>query len=625
MRVLSANSLATIRFLDMIRQYILALFLVFLVPVALLAQTAERTHVRAAFQYQYPMGGSESVSPESNLILRPGAPIDAATVRSQIFDVVGSVSGKHDGKARLSDDGTTILFRPSAPFEHGEIVNVRIREGIMTSAGTPIGSARYAFRVSETRETLLGVNENSVSAVAPLLTGFPQPFLDTLPTNFPAIQPSIIATVGEDPLYFSPFRLGAPSPIYHPTMEITNDTGRPLFYREMPSPSLDLKLHWNGLLTYFSTARNMFFVMNSRFEVVDSIATVGYQTDGHDIEFLRNGHTLLFALDIVPGYDVSQLIGGPPDAVRVEGVVVQELDQTKDVVFNWRGFDPGRFQYSDVLRPEETKNGVLDVTHTNSIELDNDGNITISNRCMSEITKIDRQTGAILWRFGGKHNQFTLIGDTLWFDYQHCFRRLPNGHVMMYDNGNKNGFARAVEYILDETNKTATLAWQFDRGRTVPSTAMGSVQRLTNGNTLIGWGLVPNKTIAFTEVNANNDIVYEADMPTADWANYRVFRMPFPGTADVAPSRIGSVAITGMFPNPASGRASIQLDLPETAIASVKIVDALGNATTIVPESRLIGGRHNVAIDTRELPAGVYFAVVQAGSEVKASRFIVAH
>jgi hypothetical protein len=603
----------------MTRTFSLAAFFVLLAPLTLLAQGP------AAFQYQYPANGSECVSPQSNLILRPGATIDASTVQSQLFDVVGSVSGKHDGRARLSDDGKTILFRPTTPFVKGEIVNVRMREGVLTSNGTPIASARYAFKVSETDPMYQQTTSSAPSIAAPLLTGFPQPFLDTLPANFPAIQPSVIATAGEDPLYFSPFRLDAPSPLYHPTMEITTDTGRPLFWREMPSPSLDLKLHWNGLLTYFSTARNMFFVMNSKFEVVDSIATVGYLTDGHDIEFLRNGHTLLFALDIVPGYDVSQLIGGPPDTVRVEGVVVQELDQNKEVVFNWRGFDPGRFQYSDVLRPQETKNGVLDVTHTNSIELDNDGNITISNRCMSEITKIDRQTGEILWRFGGKKNQFTLVGDTLWFDYQHCFRRLPNGHVMMYDNGNKNGFARAVEYILDETNKKATLAWQFDRGRTVPSIAMGSVQRFANGNTLIGWGLVPNKTIAFTEVSANNDIVYEADMPAAAWANYRVFRMPFPGTADVAPARASSIALSGVYPNPALGQATLQIDLPETVIASVKIVDALGNSTIVAPESRLIAGRHNFTIDCKSLAAGVYFAVMQAGAEVRTARFIVAH
>src|SRR2546422_8452549 len=49
--------------------------------------------------------------------------------------------------------------------------------------------------------------------------------------------------------------------------------------------------------------------------------------------------------------------------------------------------------------------------HGNSIELDSDGNLLLSSRHMSEITKIDRQTGDIIWRMGlnSKHNDFTFL------------------------------------------------------------------------------------------------------------------------------------------------------------------------------------------------------------------------
>ena len=49
---------------------------------------------------------------------------------------------------------------------------------------------------------------------------------------------------------------------------------------------------------------------------------------------------------------------------------------------------------------------IIDYCHTNAIEQDNDGNILISSRNMDEITKINRITGQIIWRLGGKNNQF---------------------------------------------------------------------------------------------------------------------------------------------------------------------------------------------------------------------------
>ena len=38
--------------------------------------------------------------------------------------------------------------------------------------------------------------------------------------------------------------------------------------------------------------------------------------------------------------------------------------------------------------------------------------LMISSRHLNEITKISRTTGDIIWRFGGKNNQFTFVNDT---------------------------------------------------------------------------------------------------------------------------------------------------------------------------------------------------------------------
>ena len=92
-----------------------------------------------------------------------------------------------------------------------------------------------------------------------------------------------------------------------------------------------------------------------------------------------------------------------------------------------------------------------------------DGTLLLSSRHLDEIMKIDRQTGDIIWRWGGKNNEFTFVDDTRGFSHQHAVRRIPNGDVTLFDNGNFHSppFSRALEYRLDELGKTATLVWEY--------------------------------------------------------------------------------------------------------------------------------------------------------------------
>src|SRR5262249_18297903 len=97
-------------------------------------------------------------------------------------------------------------------------------------------------------------------------------------------------------------------------------------------------------------------------------------------------------------------------------------------------------------------------------------------------------------------------------------------------NGNYHVPARswAKEYTLDETNHIVTLDWSYSRNfgaGNVFSKAMGSVQRLSNGNTFICWGLVMGQTGApkITELDGSNNVVWEMSFPNED-AVYRSHR-----------------------------------------------------------------------------------------------------
>jgi len=142
----------------------------------------------------------------------------------------------------------------------------------------------------------------------------------------------------------------------------------------------------------------------------------------------------------------------------VQGFVIQELDAAKHVVFQWRTFD--HYKITDAVNVDLTADWI-DAVHMNSVALDNDDNLLVSSRNLNEVTKIDHQTGAIIWRLGRNavNNQFTFVNDPRGFAYQHDARRLPNGHITLFDNGNflNPQTSRAIEYALDEQAKVATL------------------------------------------------------------------------------------------------------------------------------------------------------------------------
>ena len=150
--------------------------------------------------------------------------------------------------------------------------------------------------------------------------------------------------------------------------------------------------------------------------------------------------------------------------------------------------------------------------HGNSIEIDSDENIFISNRTMSEIIKFDRQDGELIWRLGGPMNDFTFIDDPLnGPNRQHDARRLSNGNIMIFDNGDGRQlpFTRVVEYEINEIELTATLIWQYSHPDGHVSLNQGCAQRLENGNTLISWGGVSGHGQIITEVDYSGNRVLE--------------------------------------------------------------------------------------------------------------------
>ena len=227
---------------------------------------------------------------------------------------------------------------------------------------------------------------------------------------------------------------------------------------------------------------------------------------------------------------------------------------------------------------------------------------------------LDGQTGDIIWRWGGKHNEFTLVNDSLGFSHQHAIRRLENGDITMFDNGNFHTppFSRAVEYRLDEAGRTATLVWQFRNAPDVYGPAMGYVQRLSGGNTLIGWGAT---SPAVTEVAPDGSKVFELSFDSGVFS-YRAYRFEWRPESVATPRTIpASVSLSQNFPNPFNGTTNIILGIPAATSITFKILNVLGQEVeTVLNEVYRPPGQYTVALNLGSLPSGIYFYRLSTGS-----------
>jgi hypothetical protein len=325
---------------------------------------------------------------------------------------------------------------------------------------------------------------------------------------------------------------------------IMDNDAKVIKYKKVPL-SFDFKVQPNGIMSYQQPfrfgnladgfAESIIYITNSDLNVIDSFqCKSGYIADFHDFKLLPNGHSLLISYD-VKHMDLSQVVtDGHPDATVI-GAVVQELDRNRNVVFQWRSWD--HIPLEDTYVPLNTPR--VDYVHINSVELDDDGHILISSRHTNEITKINRQTGDIICRLGGKSNDFTFIGENEanapdYFSEQHDARRLDNGNISLFDNGNRHQpeHARAVEYQLDEINKTAKLIWEYRHSPDILSRNQGNIQRLPNGGNIIGWGGSGILNLpSITELTPDNELAIEISLPkgvTFGQSTYRAYKFPYP-------------------------------------------------------------------------------------------------
>lgn len=348
-----------------------------------------------------------------------------------------------------------------------------------------------------------------------------------------ATSDSVVYQTADLPGSLAPVRLnitGSPPPGYL-MAEVTRDTdaftlafdsaGRIRWYRSFVvrpgETAMQTEQLPNGDFTVYVGGSTGWQPVDGRYvefrpdgEMVQAYtAGAPYYTDSHELLLSVAGTAVMQAQ--LYGYDLRTMdltaLGGRSNQL-VAGHTLLRQSAPGATEFLWSAWD--HFSLADwvFIPPNLASYPTIDFDHPNSLAIDRDGNYIVSFASLAEITKIDAATGRMLWRFGGRHNQFAIVGDPLGgFGFQHDVRVLDNGDLLFYDNGLAHSppQSRAVQYRLDLGAMTATLVWEYRHDPPVFTPFVGSVQRFQGGNTLVGFGAAA----LMTEVTPAGQVLWE--------------------------------------------------------------------------------------------------------------------
>ena len=265
-----------------------------------------------------------------------------------------------------------------------------------------------------------------------------------------------------------------------------------------------------------------FSALDKDFELVaDGVGVLAplTHTDPHDVLVRPNGDYVLLSYNparrdfgfLTEDYGMTKEAGSAWGEEDTRDSVIQTRTPGG---FTWNSW--GKMAIEDCL----THRFPDDYAHVNSLQWV-DGDIVASFRGCNKVLQIDPDTGNVVWRLGrSMHSDedwaqgrtsgtgpapVPIVNDPYGeFCGQHAAQLLPNGNLLLYDNGvhcfvnqatdqffrTSNEFSRAVEYALDLDNNEAI----FQRHHALHSAfnrvgrSSGHVEVMDNGTWLISWG-----------------------------------------------------------------------------------------------------------------------------------------
>ena len=330
-------------------------------------------------------------------------------------------------------------------------------------------------------------------------------------------------------IFLAPFDITAASGAYQSTPNakshsgplIVDDFGEPIWFLPLGSTTaMDVRLQeYQGrtVLTWYEgtvlgAEGGSWVIFDPTYHEVARVkAGHGRHGDLHDLQLTSEGTALITIYREIATPAVPRLVTG----------IVQEIDVASGrVIFEWRSNE--HVGIDESYMPQVAPAGNVDYFHLNSIDVDTDGNLLVSARNTSTVYKVDRKSGAVLWRLGGMKSDF-VVDPAASFAFQHDVRRRADGTITIFDNNaaapGAQTQSRGLRVELDMKKMQASLVAEYLPPAARTTWAMGNVQELPDGGVFIGWGTDGS----FTELGPDGSV--RVDGRFADGSvSYRAFR-----------------------------------------------------------------------------------------------------
>jgi hypothetical protein len=437
--------------------------------------------------------------------------------------VTGSRSGAHTGRLLGDSDGEGASFMPDHPFAAGETVTVKSSLNVLGA-----NNGTYQFTVARPTGQIKAKRLRRSARERRAALGF---------YSRPDLRPTAVTVLRRGApnlgyLFVAP-QYGA----YQNGPMLLDTTGNPVWFDRLPRNTLatdfrEQKLWGQSVLTWWQgsvnngSGRGVDVIMDHHYRQIATVRA-GNGLQGADLhEFLVTPQGQAYITSVSP-------VHWPGVNKPVMDSVIQEIDiKTGLVLFEWHALD--HISLSESYKSAKTGGYVYDPFHINSIALDRDGNLVVSLRNTWAAYKIDRRSGNVIWRLGGKRSNFKMGPGTA-IAFQHDLVIQPDGTFTIFDNGagppRVHRQSRVIRIAVDTHNMRVSLRAQYRHVPPLSSLWEGSAQLLKGGEVLTGWGQAPY----VSEFNARGRIDFDIRFNTGI-DSYRAYRFPWSGQPDTPPA-----------------------------------------------------------------------------------------
>ncbi|GAA5926738.1 hypothetical protein JCM1841_000628 [Sporobolomyces salmonicolor] len=381
-----------------------------------------------------------------------------------------------------------------------------------------------------------------------------------IPPSFNVLTPPPQEAIARGLLTFVGVRGSAAADDGHLGPYIVDDRGELVWYGGQKSV-LNFGTHeykgekviafYTGSEEYPGYGRGQWQLYDSQYEHVATVEaqnTTASATDPHDFSISRDG-TAVVELWRPRQVDLRPLGDNELERGWAFDCIIQEIDiETNELLFEWHALDhiPVEETFYQVNGGGTSEDDPFDSHHLNAVSQDDVGNFLISLRGSSTVYYIDRETGMILWRLGGRYSDFEM-GPGTPFHFQHHARLHGSGlsspaRLTLFSNG-ANQFqqvapeARGLILSLNMENMVASLEKEYLPSFHSACSSEGSMQILGSGNVVVGWGIVPY----FSEFSPNGTLVHDVQFGQfssrqSNDHSYRVYKDSWVGRPLYPPS-----------------------------------------------------------------------------------------